>query len=248
LGHERAEGLSVRNLRVSYGAAQAVSDVSFDVEAGSVLALLGANGAGKSSIARACAGLVPASSGTVTFGATEITKWSADRIRRAGLVYLPEIRGIFPNLTVAENLKLGLRLLPKPASALDSAYEMFPQLSSRREQRAGSLSGGEQQMLALTRALLGEARVVIVDEPSLGLAPMVVDQVFESLQLAKSLGVAMVLIEQFADRALALSESCVILRRGAVSWAGPASGAGAVLSEHYFGSGQEEEPGVEQSG
>jgi branched-chain amino acid transport system ATP-binding protein len=227
--------LAVEDLEVRYGSALAVSGVSFEVAEGSVLSLLGANGAGKSSVARACAGLVTAAAGRVTLGGMEITRGSPEAIRRAGLVYLPEIRGIFPRLSVSENLRLAVRLTAEPRTALDHAYTLFPVLRDRRNQQAGTLSGGQQQMLSLARVLAGEPKVVIVDEPSLGLAPILVEDVFGSLQQAKQLGVTMVLIEQFAHRALAFSDYCVILRHGRVSWEGPASSAGAVLSEHYLG-------------
>lgn len=236
-------GLSVKSLDVRYGNALAISGVNFEVPPGSVLTMLGANGAGKSSVARACAGLVPAASGSIRLGDTDITRWPADKVRRAGVVYLPEIRGIFPSLTVGENLRMAVRTVRDRRGAIETAYDLFPVLANRRSQRAGSLSGGEQQMLSLARAFVGEPRLVIVDEPSLGLAPMVVDQVFQFLALAKSSGVTMIVIEQFAHRALAMSDDCVILRQGKVSWAGPAAKAPAVLSEHYLGTDETDATG-----
>jgi branched-chain amino acid transport system ATP-binding protein len=232
----RKPTLSVTNLEVRYGAARAVTGVTYEVESGAVLTLLGANGAGKSSIARACSGLVRPVAGVIELDGVDITGWSADKIRRAGLVYLPEGRGIFPNLTVAENLRLAVRLVDRPHEAMDKAYTIFPVLAGRRSQRAGSLSGGEQQMVSLARALTGEPTVVIVDEPSLGLAPIVVEQVFSLLDDAKRGGLTMIVIEQFAHRALALSDQCAILRRGSITWSGAADAASEVLSEHYLGS------------
>jgi branched-chain amino acid transport system ATP-binding protein len=229
--------LSISHLEVRYGAAVAISDLSLDMTEGSVLAVLGANGSGKTSLARACAGLVPSTRGTVRFGAQEITHWTADRRRRAGLVYLPEGHGIFPGLTVLENLRIAVRLAPSRPAALDRAFSLFPVLSKRRSQRAGSLSGGEQQMLSLARALAVDTRLVVVDEPSLGLAPKLVDMVFETLETAKQSGLTLIVIEQFAHKALAVADRCVILRGGAISWEGTASEAQAQLVARSPGTG-----------
>jgi branched-chain amino acid transport system ATP-binding protein len=228
--------LTVTGLKVCYGPARAVGGVSFTVEAGSVLTVLGANGAGKSSVARACSGLVPVTEGTVRIGDLDVTNMAPYRIRRAGLVYLPETRGIFPSLSVADNLRMAVRLCKRPPQAADAAYEMFPILAKRRRQQAGSLSGGEQQMLSLVRALVGQPKIVIIDEPSMGLSPMLVEQIFAALDEAKQRGLTMVLIEQFVHRALALSEHCIVMSRGQVAWSGPAASAGEVLDEHYLGS------------
>jgi branched-chain amino acid transport system ATP-binding protein len=232
---EQVPSLSVVDLQVRYGAPLAVNRVSFDLMPGSVLTVLGANGAGKSSIARACAGLVPAAAGQVRLGGVDITRWSADRTRRAGLIYVPESRGIFPTLSVAENLRLAVRITSNPDRALASALEMFPILAERRHQRAGSMSGGEQQMLSLARALVGEPKVLIIDEPSLGLSPVLVEQVFDSLAIAKQQGMTMILAEQFAHRALALSDQCLIMTRGVPTWSGSAKEAGKALLSHYIG-------------
>ena len=228
--------LAVSDLQIYYGAALAASGISFEVPAGSVVTLLGANGAGKSSVARACSGLVPVKSGSIRLDGTDVTKWQADQIRRAGLIYLPEGRGVFPNLSVLENLRLAVRLTPDRRQALDLAFHFFPILAERRGQRAGSLSGGEQQMLSLARALAAQPKLAIIDEPSLGLAPKIIDSVFESLNRAKQLGMTMVVIEQFAHRALALSDHCIILRRGTVSWTGPATTSPDQITAHYLGS------------
>jgi branched-chain amino acid transport system ATP-binding protein len=232
---DHVPALSVVDLQVRYGAPLAVNRVSFDLQPGAVLTVLGANGAGKSSIARACAGLVPPAAGQVRLGDLDITGWSPDRIRRAGLIYVPESRGIFPTLSVAENLRLAVRITSRPDRALASALEMFPILASRRRQRAGSMSGGEQQMLSLARALVAEPKVLIIDEPSLGLSPVLVEQVFESLTQAKKRGLTMILAEQFAHRALALSDRCLIMTRGVPTWSGSAQEAAKVLFEHYLG-------------
>lgn len=230
--------LSVEDLEVRYGDALALDGVSLSVQAGSVVAVLGSNGAGKSSLARTCAGLVAPSRGRVMLGGVVVSGQRAERIRSAGLVYLPEGRGIFPSLSVQENLRIAVRTAGgrrARAEAIERAVSLFPFLVERRSQRAGSLSGGEQQMLALVRALAIEPKVVIADELSLGLAPKRVDEVFQSLKRMKDLGTTMVVIEQFARKALELADTCVILRRGAVAWSGSAHDVGKSLAEHYLG-------------
>ena len=227
--------LSVNGLEVRYGAALALSEVSLDLAEGSVLAILGANGAGKSTLARACSGLVPSAAGTNKLAGQDVTGWGADRLRRAGMIYLPEGRGIFSDLSVLENLRIAVRLKEDKAAALDQAFSLFPVLGQRKRQQAGSLSGGEQQMLALSRALVVDSKVIIVDEPSLGLAPKLVEQVFDTLQIAKRAGMSMIIIEQFAQKALVLADSCIILRRGRLSWNGAADQAEAHLAKHYLG-------------
>ena len=230
--------LSVDNLDVRYGSVQALFDVSIAVPAGSVVAVLGANGAGKSTLARAASGLVPSFGGTITFDGRDITKAKPHEIRRAGLVHIPEGRGIFPGLSVQENLRMAVRRVGTPderRNAVSHAYEMFPRLADRRTQRAGTLSGGEQQMLALARALAVPPKLIIADEMSLGLAPLVVDFVFESITRASEDGVTIVLIEQFIHRALGLASQCVILKQGSVAWTGPADNARQEVLDRYLG-------------
>ena len=162
-------------------------------------------------------GLVPSTSGRIVFDGQDITKAQPHAIRRAGLVHIPEGRGIFPGLSVQENLRMAVRRVGTPEqrkSAIEHAYDMFPRLAERRNQRAGTLSGGEQQMLALARALAVPPKLIIADEMSLGLAPLVVDFVFESIEQAAKNGVTIVLIEQFMHRALGLASECVILKQG----------------------------------
>jgi branched-chain amino acid transport system ATP-binding protein len=235
--------LKVEDLRVSYGLSKALHGVSLEVSAGSVLAVLGPNGAGKSTLGRAVSGLVPVTSGTVTFGGRDITRWPPHRVSRAGLIYIPEGRGIFPGLSVLDNLRMATRQVggrPARQAAIDRAVELFPILGERARQRAGSLSGGEQQMLALARALAVDPQLIIADELSLGLAPRMVDLVFESVSRARSSGVTIVLIEQFIHRALELADTCVILSRGRVGWFGAASDAGTEVLERYLGDAPEE--------
>jgi branched-chain amino acid transport system ATP-binding protein len=188
-------------------------------------------------VARVAAGLVPVASGYVQFGGADVTRWPAHRMRRAGLVYLPEGRGILPALSVLDNLRMAVCQAPRRErrAATERAFEYFPTLASRRSQRAGSLSGGEQQMLSLARALILPSRLVIADELSLGLAPVIVETVFEALGKAKDAGVSILLIEQFVYRALAMSDRCVILRRGQVVWSGATDAAASRALEEYIG-------------
>jgi branched-chain amino acid transport system ATP-binding protein len=230
--------LSVQGLDVSYASVQALFDVSIDVPEGGIVAVLGANGAGKSTLARAVSGLVPSSTGRVFFDGRDITKAKPHEIRRSGLVHIPEGRGIFPGLSVQENIRMAVRRVGTPEqrkSATDHAYEMFPRLAERRGQRAGTLSGGEQQMLALARALAVPPKLIIADEMSLGLAPLVVNAVFESIEQAAKSGVTIVLIEQFVHRALGLASQCVILKQGQVAWTGPADNARQEVLDRYLG-------------
>jgi branched-chain amino acid transport system ATP-binding protein len=229
--------LEVSELCVTYADATALHEVSFAVRPRSVTALLGPNGAGKSSLARAVSGLVKAQSGRIRFDGADITSVPADRIRSLGLAYLPEGRGIFRSLTVEENLKVALRGVPKAERpvAIERAVELFPVLGERRRQTAGTLSGGEQQMLSLARVLTRQPRLLIADEISLGLAPLIVEEVFAGLQRVIELGVSVILIEQFVHRALAIADRCHVLRRGRLVWSGEASEAGTELVEHYLG-------------
>jgi branched-chain amino acid transport system ATP-binding protein len=229
--------LEISELSVNYADATALHEVSFAVRSRSVTALLGANGAGKSSLARAVSGLVKAQSGQIRFDGADITSAPADRIRSLGLAYLPEGRGIFRSLTVEENLKVALQGVAKAErpAAIERAVELFPVLGERRRQTAGTLSGGEQQMLSLARVLTRQPRLLIADEISLGLAPLIVEEVFAGLERVIELGVSVILIEQFVHRALAIADHCHVLRRGRLVWSGEASEAGADLVEHYLG-------------
>jgi branched-chain amino acid transport system ATP-binding protein len=229
--------LAVEDLTVHYGQAQALFGVSVEVAAGSVLAVVGANGAGKSTLARTVCGLVAPTAGRVRFDGVDVTKRAAHKMSADGLTYIPEGRGIFPGLSVVENLRMAVRRLKRAerSAAIDRTIELFPVLGARRTQRAGTLSGGEQQMLALARALAVTPRLLIADEMSLGLAPMVAEAVFKSLEEARKSGITIVLIEQFVHRALALADSCVILTRGRVGWSGPASEAHQEVIDRYLG-------------
>jgi branched-chain amino acid transport system ATP-binding protein len=230
--------LQVRDLEVAYGEARALFGISFEVPAGSVTTVLGANGAGKSSLASAIAGVVKPSAGRITFDGTDVTGWSAHRVCQLGLAYVPESRNIFPHLSVRDNLWAQIRFTVPRASrndALARAFDMFPVLAQRRRQQAGTLSGGEQQMLSLARVLAAPPKLLIADEMSLGLAPLMVDLVFESLERARNEGVTVLLIEQFVERALAFADQAVILRHGLVGWRGAAGDAGSELLAEYLG-------------
>ena len=204
-------------------------------------AILGANGAGKSSFGQAVCGLTPAASGRVRFAGADISGQSATRISRLGLAYLPEGRGIFPGLSVNDNLRVMLRPVggAKLAAALDEAYVLFPRLGERRRQIARTLSGGEQQMLALARVLVTRPKLVIADEPSLGLAPKLIELIFETLAKAREGGTAIVLIEQYVHRAIEFCERATILRRGTVAWSGATNAMGSELLTHYIGEQEE---------
>jgi branched-chain amino acid transport system ATP-binding protein len=229
--------LVVEDLDVSYGSSQALFGVSMEVEAGSFVAVLGVNGAGKSTLARTVSGLVPATSGRITFDGQDVTKRPAHKLSADGLAHIPEGRGIFPGLTVSENLRMAVRQLRRNErdEAIDRAIGLFPVLGDRRDQRAVTLSGGEQQMLALARALVVRPKLIIADEMSLGLAPLVAEAVFQGLDEARRAGITVVLIEQFVHRALALADQCVILTRGTVGWSGPATAAHQEVIDQYLG-------------
>jgi branched-chain amino acid transport system ATP-binding protein len=215
--------LAVKDLVVHYGAIQALSGVSLEVGEGQVVALIGANGAGKTTTLRAVSRLVRPTSGTVTFRGEEITHLRSHEIAARGLAHAPEGRGIFLNLTVQENLDLGAYLRRDRgaiAEDLDRSFALFPILKERRSQVGGTLSGGEQQMLAVARALMGRPRLLLLDEPSLGLAPQVVERIFEVLREVNRGGVAMLLVEQNAHKALQIAHHAYVLETGAVAMQG----------------------------
>jgi branched-chain amino acid transport system ATP-binding protein len=230
--------LALDGVEIRYGEALAVADVSFTLAPGETLAVLGANGAGKSSLAATIAGAVAPSRGRVVFDGIDIGGWPAHRVARLGIAYVPEGRGIFPHLTVIDNLRALLRYAVAPgerAATLERALETFPVLRERASQQAGTLSGGEQQMLALARVLAAPPSLLVADEMSLGLAPRLVDLVFESLARAKAQGVTILLVEQYVERALALVDRAVVLRQGHVAWQGPASEAKEHALAGYLG-------------
>jgi ABC-type branched-subunit amino acid transport system ATPase component len=236
---ERSSGfLTVDNLAVHYGDAVALGGISFQLNEGRALAVLGANGAGKSSLARAISGLVHSSGGRVSFAGRDITRKSPHKIRRLGIVHLPEGRGVFRGLSVVDNLRMAAGTLDGRRArrqSVDLALDIFPGLASRRGQTAGLLSGGEQQMLSLARALATSPKLIIADEMSLGLAPLVVDLVFDGLERARSAGVTVIMIEQYVHRALGFADDCLVLQRGAIAWQGSAKDAHGEVVRHYLG-------------
>lgn len=241
-----AELLVVRGLSVRYGSAVALDEVALELAHGELLAVLGSNGAGKSTLASAVSGLVPSSGGSITFEGADITRMPAHRRARLGIAHVPEARSIFPGLTVADNLGAGFLRLSRArrTEALDRAFSTFPVLAERRKQNAGTLSGGERQMLALARVLADPPRLLIADEMSLGLAPRLVSAVFDGIRAAREAGVAVLLVEQFVDRSLMLADRAMVLRRGRVAWAGPATDVDSRALGQLLGLGGDLEVGA----
>jgi branched-chain amino acid transport system ATP-binding protein/neutral amino acid transport system ATP-binding protein len=211
--------LSVQGLRAGYGEQDILHEISLDVPAGSFVSVIGPNGAGKSTLLKAIYGLVRPRSGTIAFrsesGEHQIAGWKPYRLTRLGLNYVPQLANVFPNMTVFENLELGARVTGAEAkSRVAHMIEMFPLLGERRRARAGTLSGGQRQMLALARALVTDPRVILLDEPSAGLAATVVDELFERLAEINRAGTAILLVEQNARRSLAMSDYGYVLDMG----------------------------------
>ena len=217
--------LEVRDIRAGYGRLAVLFGISMDVAEGEIVALLGANGAGKTTTLRVISGLITPRQGSVVFDGTPITGQPAERIARAGLAHIPEGRGVFPSLGVEETLRLAAGKIPKAelATRLDRVYGMFPVLAERRRQAVGNLSGGQRQMVAMSRAFLGRPRVLMIDELSQGLAPVVCDDLFAAVGTLREDGIAVVLVEQFVDRALALADRAYVLAKGEVTYAGSAA-------------------------
>lgn len=214
--------LSLESVTTAYGNTTVLRNVNLTVGEGEVLALLGPNGAGKTTLLRTATGFVKPKSGSVRLGDRDLTGSRPHAFTRAGICHLPEGRGVFPSLTVRDNLLIqaGSRRLD---DAIAEATALFPILGQRLGQIAGSLSGGEQQMLALSRAYLTRPRVVVVDEASLGLAPIIVDQIFEALHALVQRGMSLVLVEQYVQKALELAQRVCVLSRGEIVWAGTAA-------------------------
>ena len=217
--------LSVSDLRTAYGAIRAVDGVSLEVSAGSVVTLIGANGAGKSTTLNTISGVIRPRGGSVVFDGLNITGWRADRIAARGLLQVPEGRQILAPLSVEENLLMGayLRRDSEIRSDLLRIYKRFPRLDERRLQVAGSLSGGEQQMLAIGRALMGRPRLLMLDEPSLGLAPLIVREVFQIIRGIKDEGTTILLVEQNARQALDVADFAYVMEGGMIVASGPAA-------------------------
>lgn len=209
--------LSIKNLSVNYGLIPAIRNLSMDVAPGEIVALIGANGAGKTTILRAISGLIKPAAGNVIFDGQDIANVKPHLIVRRGMSHVPERRGIFANLTVYENLLMGAytrKLLP---GDLDEVYSLFPRLAERKKQVAGTLSGGEQQMLAISRALLSRPKLILLDEPSLGLAPQITKSIFETIQRINKSGTTVLLVEQNAQAALKVSHRGYVLEVGEIT-------------------------------
>ena len=207
--------LKVMNLKVSYGGIEALKGISFEVEKGSIVTLIGANGAGKSTTLRAISGLVPVKSGTITDDGNVINGQSPQKIVSEGICMVPEGRRVFPNLTVLENLKIGAYLRKDDLTAdIEHVYQLFPRLKERHWQLAGTLSGGEQQMLAVGRALMMRPEILMMDEPSLGLAPLVIRDIFRIIQTLHEEGITILLVEQNANAALKIADFAFVLETG----------------------------------
>jgi branched-chain amino acid transport system ATP-binding protein len=217
--------LEVRELRAGYGGTEVLRGVSLEVKTGEVVAVLGSNGVGKTTLNKVLSGVLPATAGTIQFNGEALQRASAPVIVSAGLIHVPEGRKIFPNLTVRENLELGGYRRPKRGRAanIERIYATFPKLKQRERQYAGTLSGGEQQMLAIGRGLMGEPKLLILDEPSLGLSPLMVEEMFALIARLAASGLAIMLVEQNVVQSLELAARAYIMENGIITLSGPAA-------------------------
>ena len=217
--------LTIENLEVFYGVINAIKGISFEVNEGEILALIGANGAGKTTILNTITGLVPAKSGSIKFEDKDLLKTPAHKIVSMGIAHVPEGRRIFQQLTVFENLKLGAytrKDKKEIADTLELVYERFPRLKERRTQIAGTLSGGEQQMLAMGRALMSHPKIILMDEPSMGLSPLYVTEIFDIIRSVNESGTTVLLVEQNAKKALSIANRAYVLETGKIVLSGDA--------------------------
>ena len=238
--------LEVTDLHVSYGAVNAVHGVSMQAHKGRISLVLGANGAGKTTSLRTVAGFQKAKAGTVTLDGEKVLGKPAHMMVRRGVVLVPEGRKIFSPLTVEENLRIGGYRAPrsKVAGTMEEVYEQFPILGDRRDMAAGLLSGGEQQMLAFGRALMSQPTIILMDEPSMGLAPTMVDKVMASVRSIADRGIGVLMVEQNADAGLTVADDVSIVTRGETVWTGPASEADRAAVHALLGEAAIEEPGA----
>ena len=215
--------LQVDDLRAGYGAVEVLRGVSLQVHRGETVALLGSNGAGKTTLNTVLCGLLPVLSGQIVFDGQNLTSVHYRRVVEAGLIQVPEGRKIFPNMSIQDNLMLGAyaRARQRRADNLDMVYATFPRLKERTTQLAGTLSGGEQQMLAIARALMARPQLLLLDEPSLGLAPLIVKEIFAVIRQLKARGVTILLVEQMANQALAVADRAYVLETGRITIEGP---------------------------
>ena len=217
--------LEIKDLEVNYGVIKAIKGVSFDVNEGEIIALIGANGAGKTTILHTITGLIQAKKGSIVFDGKELTKTPPHKIVSMGMAHVPEGRRIFQQLSVIANLTLGA-YTRKPtseiASTLKMVYERFPRLEERKNQVAGTLSGGEQQMLAMGRALMSKPRIILMDEPSMGLSPLLVSEIFDIIKVINESGTTVLLVEQNAKKALSIADRAYVLETGKITLSGDA--------------------------
>ncbi len=231
--------LKIENLAVNYGGIEAVKGISFEVPEKSIVTLIGANGAGKSTTLRTISGLVPVKSGKITFFGNDITGKRSNDIVRSGITLVPEGRRVFPDLTVVENIKIGAYLRHDDLSEdIRWVYDLFPRLKERSWQQAGTLSGGEQQMLAVARALMSHPKLMMMDEPSLGLAPLIVKGIFDIIKEVNKQGVTVLLIEQNANMALKTADRGYVLETGSITLSGTGAEllANDAVKKAYLGS------------
>ena len=229
--------LELRNIDAGYGPFRALFDVSFEIPAGGATALLGSNGSGKTTVARLASGLISPVSGSIWVDGVNMTGERTYKYTRAGISHAPEGRSVFATLTVEENLTLSLRRrlgVKNLQAGLESAFSIFPQLAQRRGQLAGTLSGGEQRMLSLARPLVEKPKLLIADELSLGLAPIIVNFVYELLARIRASGTAVLVVEQHVGHALDLCDHAILLSHGAIAWQGPANEARSVVNTQLF--------------
>ena len=217
--------LEIKDLEVNYGVIKAIKGVSFDVNEGEIIALIGANGAGKTTILHTITGLIQAKKGSIVFDGKELTKTPPHKIVSMGMAHVPEGRRIFQQLSVLENLKLGAytrKDKSEIASTLKMVYERFPRLEERKNQVAGTLSGGEQQMLAMGRALMSKPSIILMDEPSMGLSPLLVSEIFDIIKVINESGTTVLLVEQNAKKALSIADRAYVLETGKITLSGDA--------------------------
>ena len=218
--------LEIKDLCVNYGMIKALKGISFEVNEGEVIALIGANGAGKTTTLHTITGILPAKSGSVIFEGTDLTKTPAHKIVKMGMAHVPEGRRIFQQLTVLDNLKLGAFTRNDKdgiAEDMEKIYKRFPRLAERKSQIAGTLSGGEQQMLAMGRALMSRPKIVVMDEPSMGLSPILVSEIFDIITSIRKDGTTVLLVEQNAKKALSIADRAYVLETGRITLSGKAS-------------------------
>lgn len=217
--------LEVKDLYVNYGAVEAIKGISFTVQPGEIVTLIGANGAGKTTTLHTISGLVKAKSGSITYNGTDLQKIDPSKIISLGIAHVPEGRHVFPEMTVEENLQMGAFISKnkeETAAAMQDVYKKFPRLRERRRQLAGTLSGGEQQMVAVGRALMGKPSIILMDEPSMGLSPLLVKEVFAIIKEIHAAGITVLLNEQNAKMALSIADRAYVLETGTISISGDA--------------------------